>query len=338
MLDALLSALSAPGDYTRGLLAGRVGDRVSGQELLRELGVDVGDGLGGALAGVAADVATDPLTLVGGAIGRIGGRAVGKGLERLAAGVGPNYSTKFDDVIDMVNRAPRPQHGRDAVIANLDAINTANPRVWSELPPGSSMLGAGQEGTAFRTPAGQAIRVELPSMTEPFTDAIRPGRPTAGPVLQASRTVDYPAVAGEYGVQTSRGNPSHMVRVEQTPLAAMPQEGYWLERGGQMGRTRLGDLRAEAGANGLDFWDRHPGNVGLVGGSPKIIDPGAVTPVPGYAGGFQDVRRAVESNPLLQAIFQGDVRRALEAGTAGPRYARPLANYGTAGGAAAGAF
>lgn len=74
LLDALgqlgsgaMNALSAPGDYARGLISGTPGERVTGHELLRRWGKPFGiqpdDGLGGALAGMGASIATDPLTI-----------------------------------------------------------------------------------------------------------------------------------------------------------------------------------------------------------------------------------------------------------------------------------
>ncbi|NBV87929.1 MAG: hypothetical protein EBR88_00165 [Betaproteobacteria bacterium] len=61
------SALSAAGDYTRGVLAGTPGERVTGRELLRSQGL-VGDedNWGNFFAGLATDIATDPLSYVSG--------------------------------------------------------------------------------------------------------------------------------------------------------------------------------------------------------------------------------------------------------------------------------
>lgn len=69
ILDALsglgsgaLSALSAPGDYTRGALRGRFGDRMTSRQFMNDLGFDPGDGLGGFAADMGVGIATDPLT------------------------------------------------------------------------------------------------------------------------------------------------------------------------------------------------------------------------------------------------------------------------------------
>jgi hypothetical protein len=79
LLDALGTAadvISTPGQLVRGLLAGRPGDMLSGQELLQQYGLASGDDMGSTLAGVGTDIATDPLTYAGGALARalLGGK------------------------------------------------------------------------------------------------------------------------------------------------------------------------------------------------------------------------------------------------------------------------
>lgn len=74
LMDALQGAgslLSAPGDYTRGVLAGKPGERVGGRDLLRGYGLASDeDNWGNFLGGLATDVATDPLTYAGGYLGK----------------------------------------------------------------------------------------------------------------------------------------------------------------------------------------------------------------------------------------------------------------------------
>lgn len=72
-LGAVGNVLSWPGGMVRGLLAGRPGEQVSGQELL---GLD--DSIGGTLGGIGVDMLTDPLTYAGGALAKLlfrGGKA-----------------------------------------------------------------------------------------------------------------------------------------------------------------------------------------------------------------------------------------------------------------------
>jgi hypothetical protein len=59
--------LSAPGDYLRGALAGRAGERVSGRDLLKSYGiVPQEDNWGSFVAGLGVDLVTDPLSFVSG--------------------------------------------------------------------------------------------------------------------------------------------------------------------------------------------------------------------------------------------------------------------------------
>jgi hypothetical protein len=83
LLDAIGDvgyALDTPGAYARGLLAGRPGERASGEELLSSYGVD-----GGPLGGMAAEMVLDPLALAGPAFGAIKGvRGINRGTRALA--------------------------------------------------------------------------------------------------------------------------------------------------------------------------------------------------------------------------------------------------------------
>lgn len=66
-LSRVGDALSAPGDYLRGLIASRPGERLGGRELLREIGLaGPDDNWGNFIAGAAADVVTDPLSWLSG--------------------------------------------------------------------------------------------------------------------------------------------------------------------------------------------------------------------------------------------------------------------------------
>ena len=79
-LGAGLDTLDLPGALVRGLLAGRPGERVSGDELLRGWGYDDP----GAFASTATSMATDPLSYLAllGPVARLlrGAGAVGEGL------------------------------------------------------------------------------------------------------------------------------------------------------------------------------------------------------------------------------------------------------------------
>lgn len=66
-VSRVADTLSAPGDYLRGLLAGKPGERVGGRDLLKEYGiVPQEDNWGSFVAGLATDVVTDPLSVLSG--------------------------------------------------------------------------------------------------------------------------------------------------------------------------------------------------------------------------------------------------------------------------------
>lgn len=106
LADALSTigyVLDTPGAYTRGLLAGKPGERLDGREMLQSLGVvgendtsqwDVGD-----VAGGIATALIDPLALGGIAaplsLATKGGRAVASGALRKIPGV----ANEWDDVL-----------------------------------------------------------------------------------------------------------------------------------------------------------------------------------------------------------------------------------------------
>lgn len=66
-LSRVGDALSAPGDYFRGLLTGKPGERVTGREMLRDAGlVGQEDNWGNFATGLVTDVVTDPLSWITG--------------------------------------------------------------------------------------------------------------------------------------------------------------------------------------------------------------------------------------------------------------------------------
>lgn len=75
-LEAILSAVAMPGQYLRGALAGRFGDRLSGSELLNAWGAQ--DDTEPSLGGLLVELADPSLMLLGGMLG--GGALRGGGL------------------------------------------------------------------------------------------------------------------------------------------------------------------------------------------------------------------------------------------------------------------
>lgn len=322
LLDALSSGLGvigdvldAPGRAVRGLISGREG--ASGQELLQSLGMDPGEGLGGTLAGIGTEIITDPLTFAGGFLGR----AIGKGASAAAAARGPRYPTSGDDFLAMLGKSD----GADFFSGATSADELA--RVASEVPPGSSFLGAGTEGVALQTPKGGVIRIG-PELSD------KPGRPLSDAVLQATRAVNVPFSDSADWIN----------RVEHLPFADRVNDAkFWQKRDPSTMKTPIDDLRRSAAHTGLDFTDRHYGNVGVVGGKPKIIDPGAFRAVDGYYAGYAPVLNASEPGLLMRALLNMGgadeaTRAAIESGLSGPNLAGRFTRAGAGTGASAGAF
>jgi hypothetical protein len=113
------SAISAPGDYTRGALAGKFGERMGGRDLLRHYGLaDQEDTWGNFLGGMAADVLTDPLTYAGAFLGGAGGGAAAKGLRGMIPLVAEDAAGAGAEAIGGLAKFKEPL--RDvAVIKNL---------------------------------------------------------------------------------------------------------------------------------------------------------------------------------------------------------------------------
>ncbi len=112
--------------------------------------------------------------------GRFGGDR-----EKAAAAMlqGPRYGGGDAKLAEMLGDQPHMARKMSGILADP----TASRRLADELPPGSSILGAGEEGVAFRTPQGHVVRVEqrpgdpvarpdLPIMALPFRSAVRGGR------------------------------------------------------------------------------------------------------------------------------------------------------------------
>lgn len=75
-MSAILDLLSAPGDYTRGLLTGRLGERVGPGELASAWGLGDSDTPLAGLRDFGLGVITDPLTYAGSGLGAILGKGI----------------------------------------------------------------------------------------------------------------------------------------------------------------------------------------------------------------------------------------------------------------------
>jgi hypothetical protein len=346
-LEYLGDAINKPGRAVRGALAGKPEEALafvpfsdsmgitdqanatSGKDLLRALGADPGEGLGGDIAGFATEVATDPLTLLGvGAGAQLGTKAAAAGMAR-----GPRYGTTVDDVERMIatkmEATPaRPpgsfigsdNPGLDRLTEFKDLPPNVQSRMLSEIPPDSSFLGAGAEGMAFRTPAGDVARFGPVPGGEL-------GRPIAPGVLPASRTVDMAVPGG--------GKFPIKARVERTPFAQGVGDPTSLQA-----EDALHEILKPSR---LGYDDVKAGNMGFLGGKPVVTDPGSVTDL-GFRGPRAAVTNAGQDPGALMSLLirlgGGDnaVRAAIDAGRARPNMALPLGIYGGGAGANLGAF
>lgn len=337
LLDALGyigSSLDKPGRAVRGILGGRPDEAaafvpfsdsmgltdpshaVSGEDLIKQNGLSTGTSWGDSLLGFGTEAALDPTTYLGGFLGRIGGKALGKGMEAAARVRGPGYATSGNELLAKLTGLADKSHGADV----LASVGAENPdlfsRVAQEIHPMSTVLGAGDEAVAFKSPAGRVTRLG-------WNADGAAGRPVSPNVLQADRAVDFPVREVNPGLgQTS-------FRVENLPAAERVGDvPFWTRTpmgpGGMPGTIAM--KKATAG-EGLRFADAHAGNLGLVGSVPKIIDPGAVSVEKSFAGGFQPVDQAGRPGLLMRALLdaaggQDAMKLALDAGRSAPGYER----------------
>lgn len=86
-VSRLGDALAIPGDYLRGALVGKAGERVTGREMLRQAGLaGQEDSWGNWIAGLGLEIATDPLAAISGPMKAL--TPAGKAAAKLAGPVG----------------------------------------------------------------------------------------------------------------------------------------------------------------------------------------------------------------------------------------------------------
>ncbi len=244
LLDALgiiPDVLSMPGDYTRGLLAGKPGERMGGRDLLRHYGLaGPEDNWGNFAAGLGVDMATDPLTYLLAGVGGTGGA------NALLGKLGPRFGGGAAKLSGAVSAGGRPAQMAESLLASPNAR-----RLLGEIPEGAQLLEGSNNALAFRTPQGDVLRMAQ-------------GK---GGVAPASRAA-IPEMA-----QPTRNVGVGDWRVERVPFADRVGDKTIYD-------AAYKDLAAGVRSAGGHPADLHPGNVGLLGERPVLIDPGAVVPHP----------------------------------------------------------
>jgi hypothetical protein len=139
-LSRVGDAFAMPGDYLRGMLAGKTGERVTGRELNRMAGLaGPEDNWGNFIGGLATEIVTDPLSLLSGPARSL--TAAGKAAEKLAGPVGslldtaPTAMTRkaisagmADDALPMVARRTKKQlEATGRTISTLDPATVGRP-------------------------------------------------------------------------------------------------------------------------------------------------------------------------------------------------------------------
>ncbi len=253
LLDALAmipDALSMPGDYTRGLLAGTPGERVGGRDLLRRAGlVGEEDNWGNFAAGMATEAATDPLTYLGAFLG--GGPGASAAFARMGPRLGANARKLSGLAIPKDDLAKG-----GAALASEALASPAARQILHEIPEGSRFLGAGAESLNLATPQGDVVKLLR------HNPKAAVGVPDVPGVIQPSRRV----VHGGF-------------EVNRVPLAT----GV----GDDAAYAQARQMVPELNARGVDVFDLKPEDVGLIGGRPTILDMGSIDaslpfrPIPG---------------------------------------------------------
>jgi len=217
--------------------------------------------------------ALDPMTYAGGiggaARGAKAGREFGQGLEAAAAWRGPRYTGGAETLSTAM--ANSGHKAGENTLGDLVRMISENPDTLSELAPGSTYLGHGQQTLAFRTPEGGVTSFMTPSWHEGNILT----RPDIPEMLQASRSKLY----------TGAKDVALPIRVEHTPYLdrpispRQPSESLlqYMNRAGSEVESVAEPWKRELAQRGIDFLDNHPGNYGIApSGQRFILDPESV--------------------------------------------------------------
>jgi hypothetical protein len=313
------------------------------------LGLDP-ESLPGMATSFGLGIVGDPLTFAGTSAGGRAGAAAGGVLERAAATRGPRYAGGAEK---LAGWADHPSYNRlEPRLSELMASPQAAD-ILSEIPPGSTPLGAGAEAIAMRTPEGGVVRIgggpkALNVRNEWQYGGLPPPRADVPEVLQPARDVPY----GDYRVE-------HLPMLEALPPRAQRWGGRtpdevrhmaMLEEDFARGQTALRENFQSQGYNVVPpqspideivsaprVEDLHLANIGR---TPEnrylVLDPGTVTPATPTPERLNPYRGGRATNALLDLLgsdqgVRRDITRGLKMRPGLGIEPAPFANSGVVG-------
>lgn len=286
-------------------------------ELLKAMTDIDPDTMEGSLMGMGLGMATDPLTYTGGAFGGAIGRAIGRSfapaLENAARLRGPGYTGGVEKILGgpelWAQSAERASLRAPRMMEEIAGSPYAS-RVLGEIPQGSTPLGAGMEGVAFRTPDGNVIRIAGGGQSwdtiagrgfngEPTTGTMFPlgtdgldgsvKFPHIDPMAASTMPAPAPRTDSPLMLQPARDLAIGPYRVEHLPMAgtiptAKIEQGLTMTpiEEAMYDQIRQGKptLDRSVLAGGGKLVDAHMGNIGVgPQGNVFYTDPGAITGV-----------------------------------------------------------
>lgn len=258
VLGQLGDIFSAP----RRALWKALGAPESGAQVAENLGVGDRDSLLSKIVGTGLEIAGDPLTFAMGPILRGIGGLAGKTLSKGALAAGPGYS----DDIAKLSAGLGSHENPDALMRILGSEPDALRAIAREVPDGSSLLGMGAEGVAYKTPTGGVVRLERGIGQAP------PLRPDVPEVLQPVRAVRAGDLGAEHlpMVQTLEGSSSPLYAqldaMRKSPVRGSSPSALFDEIDAVNSQFEQGRKALERSignpARGLEAADLHIGNVG----------------------------------------------------------------------------
>lgn len=263
------SAISAPGDYTRGLLAGKPGERMGGRDLLRHYGLaGEDDNWGNFLGGMATDVLTDPLTYATMGLGAGGGGAAAKGLQGMiplvaedAAGAGARamgglakFKEPLKDVATLRNLRPLAA-GEAAEVSQLTGAGKFGGEMSGRT---ASQMGRADVRNRISSMAQEGLGEFLPTTTGGYEPATKTLFSTPGmDPLEAAKTLRHERVhavidQAAQGVGNAKDLPAMMrypaqLKSMDSPLAqSLGTVGDELAANALENRSTMGQLKGAA--------------------------------------------------------------------------------------------